>query len=77
MYKGAQVLATEHRVALYAEDMVFVWQNPTQYFDALKRMLKKNYAGLSGYKINKIKSVMMGLCSSPKETKKSLSHTYV
>lgn len=59
-FEGNRIGGTEHKVLLYAVDAVFLMSNPEKYLRVLKKMLNA-YGEVSGYRVNEMKSVIMGM----------------
>lgn len=57
---GIQTLLFEHKILLYADDMVFLLQDPVNSLRVLQLILTQ-FSKLLGYKINESKLVIMGL----------------
>lgn len=66
---------TLKKITLYADDAAFVFQNPSSY--TALRSIVTNFATVSGYKINKSKSTMMGINLSPPEVEQDQSGSLV
>lgn len=57
---GLSVNNTEHKISLYADDILVVCTNPTQSVPALLQLLQ-DYSAVSGYKLNRTKSTIFPL----------------
>lgn len=51
---------TEYKVLLYADDAVFLLQDPGNSLKALQLLLTQ-FGEISGYKVNELKSTIIGL----------------